>query len=54
MPVAILDSFGSGSVALGIADHRYDAKTDVRVGNGFFFRPETAAGPSSSGESLNL
>jgi hypothetical protein len=50
LPVAILDPIGSGSVAaLGIADHRYDAKTDVRVGDGFFFRPETAAGPSSWG-----
>jgi hypothetical protein len=38
LPVAILDSIGSGSVAtLGIADHRYDAKTDVRVGNGSSF-----------------
>jgi hypothetical protein len=45
LPVAILDPIGIGSLAaLGIADHRYDAKTDVSIGDGFFFRPETAPG----------
>jgi hypothetical protein len=43
LPAAILDPIGIGSVAaLGIADHRYDTKTDMRIGNGFFFRTETA------------
>jgi hypothetical protein len=42
LPVAILDPIGIGSVAaLGIADHRYDAKTEIRIGNAFFFHPET-------------
>jgi hypothetical protein len=43
LPLAILEPVGIGGVAaLGVADHRYDGKTDVRVGGGFFFRPETA------------
>jgi hypothetical protein len=43
LPMAILDPVGIGSVAaLGIADHRYEGKTDVRVEGGFFFRPESA------------
>jgi hypothetical protein len=43
LPMAILDPVGIGSVAaLGIADRRYEGKTDVRVEGGFFFRPESA------------
>jgi hypothetical protein len=43
LPMAILDPVGIGSVAaLGIADHRYGGKTDVKVEGGFFFRPESA------------
>jgi hypothetical protein len=43
LPLAILEPIGIGGVAaLGVADHRYDGKTDARVGGGFFFRPETA------------
>jgi hypothetical protein len=42
LPVAIFDPIGIGSVAaLGIADHRYQGKTEVKVEDGFFFRPET-------------
>ena len=49
LPVAILDSIGSGSVAaLGLADHRYDAKTDVRVGDGSLSSGD-CSGPSSWG-----
>lgn len=41
LPVAVLNPIGIGSVAaLGIADHRYDAKTETKIVNGFFFRPE--------------
>jgi hypothetical protein len=41
---ATRDPIGIGNVAaLGTADHRYNAKTDARVGDGFFFRQETAA-----------
>jgi hypothetical protein len=43
LPVAIFDPIGIGSMAaLGIADHRYEGKTEARVEGGFFFRPETA------------
>jgi hypothetical protein len=43
LPVAIFDPVGIGSMAaLGIADHRYQGKTDVRFEDGLFFHPETA------------
>jgi len=48
LPVAILDPIGIGSVAaLGIADHRYEGKTDARVEDSFFFRRETAMATES-------
>jgi hypothetical protein len=51
LPVAIFDPIGIGSMAaLGIADHRYQGKTEVKVEDGFFFRPETdmaTASPSA-------
>src|SRR5260370_25775692 len=48
LPVAIFDPIGIGSVAaLGIADHRYQGKTEARVEDSFFFRPETAMATES-------
>ena len=43
IPVAIFDPIGIGTVAaLGIADHRYDGKTNEKVEGGIFFSQETA------------
>jgi hypothetical protein len=44
LPVAVLDPIGIGSVAvLGIADHRYAAKTSARVDDDIFFRSQDTA-----------
>ena len=44
LPVAALDPIGIGSVAvLGIADHRYAAKTNATVDLGVFFRSQDDA-----------
>jgi hypothetical protein len=51
LPVAVLDPIGIGSVAaLGIADHRYQGKTNVRAESEFFFRPEIAEAAPPVGE----
>jgi hypothetical protein len=51
LPVAVLDPIGLGSVAaLGIADHRYQGKTNVRAESEFFFHPENAEAAPPVGE----
>jgi hypothetical protein len=43
LPVAVLNPIGIGSMAaLGIADHRYAAKSPIKVDDGFFFQPQSS------------
>ena len=42
LPVAVLNPIGIGSMAaLGIVDHRYAAKSPIKVDDSFFFQPQS-------------